>query len=189
MKAIFAVFATAMLLAGCQTQGGRVISPAEFDAPVPAGSTRLSFAPNMDRWILIRREDGAVFRAYYRCRPLACEKLTVLAYSNSLSPTRSPDPAALKNLAEKEVEKLRREGSQKVSYRLAPMKGYPAIWIDFSSEKDGKILENSSVQAFVGASMVGFVTASEDRRVSKRHLDEAVGHLTIKDGGPKTAAR
>jgi hypothetical protein len=189
MKAIFAVFAAAMLLAGCQTQGGREISAAEFDAPVPAGTTRLSFEPNKDRWVLFRRENGAVFKASFRCRPLACEKHTVLVYSNSRSPTRSPDPAALKNLAEKNVEELRREGSKNVSYRLAPMKGYPAFWVDATSEIDGKKVEVRSVQAFVGATIVGFVTLSEDGRVSRRHLDEAVGSLTIKDGGRLPASR
>lgn len=184
MKAIFAVFAAAMLLAGCQASGGGTSVPVgNFDDPVAPGVTRLDFNPDRERWQIVRRENARITRGYYVCRSLACEKPTAMVYSNGPSPTRKPDPAAIKALAETMIAKKREEGASNISQRIAPLQGYPAIWMEYTIDKDGKSTEQTEVQAFVGSAVVGILTGSSDRKVAKRHLDEAVKILRIKDGG------
>lgn len=186
MKKIALIALGALLLAGCQTTNqGQQISAAQFDAPIAPGATRLDFNPDRDRWLALKRENGRIQRTIFSCKPLACEKPTVLIYSNVASPTRKPDPVALKALAEARVAKHRADGATNIVSRIASLHGYPAIWIDYTIDKDGKISEHALVEAFAGAVVVGIVTASEDRKVSKRHLDEAVKSLRIKDGGPR----
>ncbi len=188
MKRFAVVLLGVLMLAGCQTTGGdRKITQEELDGPVPPGVTRTKFSLNRDRWV--RRANSTVPNdVVFDCRPLACEKPTVIIYANSPSSTRKPDIVALNEWAKLMQEKRKALGFEKSSYRVSSVHGYPAIFFESTTNQaasDGKKRESVDVDIFAGNTNIGIRVLSTDRGVSKKYLDEAIKSLSIKDGGPR----
>jgi hypothetical protein len=188
MKRFAVVLLGVLMLAGCQTTGGdRKITQEELDGPVPPGVTRTKFSLNRDRWV--RRANSTVPNiVVFDCRPLACEKPTVIIYANSPSSTRKPDIVALNEWAKLMQEKRKALGFEKMSYRLSSVHGYPATFFESTTSQaasDGKKTVSVDVNIFAENIYIVIRVLSTDRGVSKKYLDEAIKSLSIKDGGPR----
>lgn len=166
-------------------------------APVGPGhpGTRTHFkAPNAEKWVMQRIP--AQRRTIYRCRPLACPDKSVVVITFSNSPTRDPDPQALKryahDLADHEIAFPGTEQGQEksvvrdlslISSRVAPVHGYPAVTWDYKghTKANGETIYFVVARLFAGSSLITVNSVSPTLEIAKKNGLDFIGAMQIED--------
>lgn len=189
-----------MRWAGRGILGCLVVVLVAGSALAQAPGTRVRFKnPDPDKWAGGGQAQlfSATRNGVYQCRPLACPVPSKVLINFYRSPTRKPDPAALKNLALKIPAAIERANAN-AAYSMSPgrqmerlssgtgsVRGYPALIQDVrvTGGKDPCYAYMASI--FVKSIIVNIVSTSMKRDVARRNFDVFAAKMEVEDRPPQ----
>ncbi len=166
--------------------------------PIKPGAVRVTTrAPDPDKWIMLNAANGT--QRIYKCKPLACSDAEAVTFTFSKSPTRHPDPKALEKFAKIDLPKSIRaldaarevltDGAERVetmSSKTATIKGYPGV-LNESKFTRGKSSAYADIAfIFAGPVMIRVLSASQNRGLAQKTLNEFIETMRIEEGPPPT---
>ena len=170
--------------------------PAAVAIPVKPGAVRVTTkAPDPDKWDAQRSANG--LQRVFKCNPLACADAETISFVFSKSPTRHPDPLALKKFAEVDLPKSIRaaaaaravlsDGEQKIetlSSKTSTLKNYPAVISETKLSQGKHSIFLETVILFSGPAMIRVSSTSPNRDLAQKTLNQFIDTMKIEEGPP-----
>jgi hypothetical protein len=189
MKKLFLLLP--LFFAACAPQQPtRIMSPVtDLSAPIAPGSARITRKnPDNDKWIATIEGD----KRRFVCRPLACPTPSVVNTTVFPSPTRNPDPAALRRIASDDIPartKVLNEQNPNskvtlLSSRHTTLKGRPAIYTEYQVDNTGGRLYSIVTTLYIANIIVRYDSTSKEKAVATANLNAFLNALTIEMGPP-----
>ena len=176
--------------------GANPTPPAASPMPVKPGAVRITTrAPDPDRWD--GQKNAAGTQRVFKCKPLACSDAETITITFVKSPTRHPDPQALDKLAKVDLPKGIRaadaarevlsDGDAKVdtlTSKATTLKSYPAVVNEsrFTQAKKAVFIDTALI--FAGPVLIRLQSASQNRDLAQKTLNEFVDVMKIEEGPP-----
>jgi hypothetical protein len=166
--------------------------------PIKPGAVRITTrAPDTDKWIALRSANGT--QRVFKCKPLACSDAETVSFTFAKSPTRHPDPKALEKFAKVDLPKSIRaldaareiltDGAERVetvSSKTATLKGYPAVVNESKFIRGNSSAYTEIAIIFAGPVMIRAQSASQNRELAQKTLNEFIEAMRIEEGPPPT---
>mgnify|MGYP001380127782 CR=1 FL=1 len=181
------------------TANPRPANPPNAANPVPPlkpGGVRITTAvPEPDKWDGQKSANG--MQRIFQCKPLACSDSETVAIGFSKSPTRHPDPQALDKLAKVDLPKsiqATHAGHQApmndadkvdtLSSKAAVLKAYPAVINESKFTRAELVTYVDTALIFAGPVMIRVESASQNRDLAQKSLNDFVEVMKIEEGPP-----
>jgi hypothetical protein len=171
-------------------------SPGASPVPIKPGGIRITTkAPDPDKWDGQRAANGAT--RIFKCKPLACSDAETITILFAKSPTRHPDPQALDKFAKVDLPKSIRaadaarevlsDGDAKVdtlASKTTTLKTYPAVVNESRFTQAKAVVYINTALIFAGPVMIRVQSASQNRELAQKSLNEFVDVMKIEEGPP-----
>jgi hypothetical protein len=168
-------------------------------SPLKPGGMRITTAaPEPDKWDGQKSADG--MKRLFQCKPVACSDSETVAIGFSKSPTRHPDPQALDQLAKVDLPKSIQaahaanaahqapaNGADNVdtlSSKPAVLKAYPAVINESKFTRAELVTYVDTALIFAGPVMIRVESASQNRDLAQKSLNDFVEVMKIEEGPP-----
>jgi hypothetical protein len=176
--------------------GTNSMPPSANPVPVKPGGIRITTKPpDQDKWDGQRAANGAT--RIFKCKPLACSDAETITILFAKSPTRHPDPQALDKLAKVDLPKSIRaadaarevlsDGDAKVdtlTSKTTTLKTYPAVVNESRFTQAKAVVYIDTALIFAGPVMIRVQSASQNRELAQKSLNEFVDVMKIEEGPP-----
>lgn len=163
--------------------------------PIKPGGVRITTrAPDPDKWEGQKSSNGA---RIFKCKPLACSDSETVTIAFSRSPTRHPDPQALDKFAKVDLPKSIRaadaareiltDGAETIdtlTAKTATFKSYPAVVNESRLTRAKLTIYVNTVLIFAGPVMIRMQSASQNRDLAQKTLNEFIDMMKIEEGPP-----
>ena len=195
--ALLAATLAAVLVVPTFAQTPQPQQPPTGALPQPAPGHTLVFTRPLepDKWQVTINGNGA--QRIYRCKPLACADFEQVIFDLRRSPVQHPDPKALQKYATVELPKSIRAGNaaqsvmagsarkvEIMSSKTTTLRDYPSVLNETKYRNRKTTLYVQSAIIFAGPVLIQGSSASPDRALSKKTLDEFVNNMKIVVGPP-----
>lgn len=167
--------------------------------PLNPGGVRITTrAPEPDKWEGQRSANG--MQRLFQCKPLACSDSETVAIGFSKSPTRHPDPQALDKLAKVDLPKSIQAAHAANAAHQAPtngadnvdilssepavLKAYPAVINESKFTRAQLVTYVDTALIFAGPVMIRVESASQNRDLAQKSLNDFVEVMQIEVGPP-----
>jgi hypothetical protein len=167
-------------------------------APLQRGGVRITTGvPEPDKWNGRKSANG--MQRLFQCKPLACSESETVAIGFSKSPTRHPDPQALDKFAKVDLPKSIQathaanaaqaptNGADQVdtlSSKPAVLKAYPAVINESKFTRAELVTYVDTALIFAGPVMIRVESASQNRDLAQKSLNDFVEVMKIEEGPP-----
>jgi hypothetical protein len=168
-------------------------------APLQPGGVRITTGvPEPDKWNGRKSANG--MQRLFQCKPLACSESETVAIGFSKSPTRHPDPQALDKLAKVDLPKSIQathaanaahqaptnsaDQVDTLSSKAAVLKAYPAVINESKFTRAELVTYVDTALIFAGPVMIRVESASQNRDLAQKSLNDFVDVMKIEEGPP-----
>jgi hypothetical protein len=161
----------------------------------PGGVRIITQAPEPEKWDGQKSANG--MERLFKCKALACSDSETVAIGFSRSPTRHPDPQALDKLAKVDLPKSIRaahaaheaptngvDNVDTLSSKSAVLKAYPAVINESKFTRAELVTYIDTALIFAGPVMIRVESASQNRDLAQKSLNDFVEVMKIEEGPP-----
>ncbi|MGB6658353.1 MAG: hypothetical protein WBE90_04445 [Xanthobacteraceae bacterium] len=168
-------------------------TPSPGACPVPLNQAAYASPPKRR----IRTSGTGRATRIFNCKPLACSDAETITILLAKSPTRHPDPQALDKFAKVDLPKSIRaadaarevlsDGDAKVdtlTSKTTTLKTYPAVVNESRFTQAKAVVYINTALIFAGPVMIRIQSASQNRDLAQKTLNEFVDIMKIEEGPP-----
>jgi hypothetical protein len=164
--------------------------------PLKPGGVRITTGvPEPEKWDGHKSANG--MERLFQCKPLACSESETVAIGFSKSPTRHPDPQALDKFARVDLPKSiqaahaanrapahDQDNVNTLSSKAAVLKAYPAVINESKFTRAELVTYIDTALIFAGPVMIRVESASQNRDLAQKSLNDFVEVMKIEEGPP-----